>query len=175
MGNNNTYFSLYALEAWVGENKTGLKGQDYHSFLAMVDETPGRTPKIVAELHFTMQRNGLAEGQKPYLHAVTKTNTERDLSELEMLGYIGGDIEVMRPVWEHALDVGFEIGQLQKEFSTSGAPSGINCRAGVKAVIDSLGLEYRPAIEGNDAVAIGTESNLAEEIPNEARLCDFEL
>ncbi len=172
---NDLCFSLYAVELNVGEDRTGLKGQDYHAFLALVDETPDQQPKIIQELHFTLKTKGLAEGQRPYLHAVVKTDTQRDLSSLKMLGYIGGRNDIMIPVWEHALDVGFEVGSLKKEFSTGSAPSGINCRAGVKAVIDRLGLDYTPVIKGDGPVAIGTESSLATEISVDANLCDFEI
>ncbi len=172
---DNMCFSLYAVEAKVGEEKTGLKGQDYHAFLALVDETPDQEPQIVEELHFIMQTRGISEGQKPYIYAVTKSQTGRDLSELETYGYIGGNIEVMRPVWEHALDVGYEVGKLQKEFSNNGQSAGINCRAGVKAVIDSLGLDYNPVIKGNKQAEIGTESTLRSEIPEDAYLAEFEL
>ncbi len=171
----NICFSLYAVEVKVGEEKTGLKRQDYHAFLALVDETPNQPPRIVEELHFTMQTKGLSEGQSPYIHAVTKSNTNRDISTLEMYGYVGGNIEVMRPVWEHALDVGYEIGRLQKEFSNSGQSDGINCRAGVKSVIDSLKLDYNPVIKGDGPASIGTKSNLISEIAEDAYLSNFEL
>ncbi len=163
--NNEMCFSLYAVEAKVGEEKTCLDGQDYHGFLVLRDETPGRDPCIVEELDFIMQRHGLEEGQKPYVHAVSKVGTDRDFSALEKHGYIGGSAEVMQSIWAEALDIGYEIGQLQREFSNTGGADGINCRAGVKAVIDGLGLSYTPVIEGGGGVTIGTQSDLISEIP----------
>ncbi len=154
-------FSLYAVEAEVGESRTGKKGEDYHSFLLLRDETPGQDPQIVEELHFIMQKHGLAEGQKPFMHAVTKANTDRDFDALEKRGYIGGDADVMRHVWEEAINIGFEIGQLQKEFGKNS----MNCRAGSKAVIDGLGLKYSPVIESGHVAMRGSDTNLISEIP----------
>ncbi len=160
-----TCFSIYAAEANVGECKTGLEGQDYHSFLVIVDETPGRDPAVVEELHFLMQSNGLEEGQKPYLHAVTK-QTDRDLSSIETKGYVGGTASVMVPIWNKAVDISSEISSLELEFSQSCSLDSVNCRAGSKAVIEGLGLDYAPVLEGG-AVDIGSGSNLVDQLSEE--------
>lgn len=162
--NNDKYLSLYAVESRVGEKRTCLEGQDYHSFIVLRDETPGQDPAIVEKLSFKMQLEGLSEGQKPYLILDTKTpEKQKDFKSSDLKkGYIGTmDTSVMSSAWEHAIEVGEKITALEKELS---AENHINCRAGVKAVIDSLGLVFDPVTRDGKGVLIGTESNLIDEI-----------
>lgn len=171
--NKGSCFSFYAVEAGVGEEKTKLEGQGYHNFIVLVDETPGRSPEIVEELHFVMQTNGLEEGQAPYIHAITKPG-RRDLSTLVLRPYVGGYADVMVPAWNKAVEIGAEVGSLNLCFSTSAGKDAINCRAGVKAVVELLGLEYEPVLLVPGATA-GIESNIAEKISTENFLQDFKF
>ncbi len=163
---NNLCFSLYAVEARVGEHRTGVFGCPYHAFLVLRNESSGAPSKELMEMHFVMKTKGLAEGQKPYLHAITKICRDRDFSQLSVRGYVGGRADVMLPAWDKATKIGLEISDLEIPFSLNAGKEAVNCRAGVKAVIESLGLDYEPVLWG-ESVEKGTESRILDQIPPE--------
>ncbi len=162
--NDDTCFSIYASEINVGADRTGLNDQDYHAFLMLVNETPDNTPHIVEELHFVMNINGLAEGQDPYMHAITKL-IGRDMDTLTSKGYVGGKADTMIPLWNKAIEISSAISNLELKFSTDAGREAINCRAGVKAVIDSLKLEFDPVIRG-EKVESGINTNIKSLLPD---------
>lgn len=163
---NQTCFALYAAESGVGEDKTLCQGQVYHGFLLIRDETPDRDPEIIQELHFVMQTEGLAEGQEPYISPVTKPGG-RDFDSLETYGYIGGTADVMVPIWNKAIDFGTELRRLEIPFDQHDGADAVNCRAGARAIIEALGLDYAPVLDHYGASA-GVETHLVNDLPEDA-------
>lgn len=159
--------SLYAIEQDVGECKTGLKGQGHHAYLALVDETDGDSPKIVEELHFIIKMSGLSDGQRPYLHAVTKPGG-RSMAGVTLIPSVGGDVDNMQEIWNRAVMIGTEISELELPFVPQPERDAINCRAGVKAVLETLGLSFMPAVQCENAHA-GVESNIQAQLPENLR------
>ncbi len=164
--NDQTCFALYAAESGVGEDRTLCQGQVYHGFLLMRDETPGRDPKIVQELHFVMQTEGLKAGQEPYISPITKQGG-RDFESLETYGYIGGTADVMVPIWNKAIDFGTELRRLEVPFDVHNGADAVNCRAGVRAMVEALGLDYAPVLEHHGASA-GVDTHLVAQLPESA-------
>lgn len=157
----NRHFAIYAIEAEVGVTRTGNPDCPYHSFLMLVDETDLENPIVMEELHFVANSR---EGHT-FLQAITK-RVDRDFSQLNMRGYIGGNEEHMREFWERGLDVAFEITSLQEPFTKAAGEKAINCRAGVKAVIEAMGMDFEPVIDDPGAM-IGARSNLIEKLSPE--------
>jgi len=145
----------------VGTERTGNPECPYHSFLMLVDETDLENPVVLDELHFIARQHN----SHPFLQAVTK-RADRDFSKLNMRGYIGGHEEHMREFWERGLDVAAEISSLQVPFSKAAGEKAINCRAGVKAVIEAMGMDFEPVLD-NPGAMIGARSNLISQLPAE--------
>lgn len=163
---NNTCFALYAVERGTGFAESNPEDDAYHSFLVLRDETPGKEPRIVEELHFKMQTEGLAAGQRPYLAPEVKS-FDRDFSKLKTFGYIGGGADVMRPIWEKAVDLGHKLGDLHIPFDQQGATDSANCRAGVRAIIEALGLDYAPVLDYHGTRG-GSDTHLVAQLPEAA-------
>ncbi len=158
--------SIYAVEVDVGKARTGNEASGYHSYLMLVDETDPAAPKSKEELHFLS-----SQGDVPFLCAVTK-RVDRDLSLLNMRGYIGGKGKEMLKYWNYGIRVASEISDLNLQFSHAASNSEkdeesiINCRAGVKAVIEALGMKYEHVLDILETRG-GSQSNILRKVPAE--------
>lgn len=116
-------------------------GSYFHSFLALVDETtPSDFPEIVEQLHFNdnvydCMHPELVEGFRPSHH--------KRLGDFSFYPYIGGKERDMLPMWNHILKWAADIRKVPLRFeSGTDSPYAVNCRAGVKAAIKTIGIEF---------------------------------
>ncbi len=155
-----TRYSLCAVEENVGVAWTGATGQTYHSFLALVNRTQSQKPEIISEINFVAVDDGIIAHQ----HKRWKEgqDLERDYTSRDI---ILGTPDFMLEVWDKAVHNSRVISSLKLPFARhSCGAEALNCRAAVKGVIQSLGLEYFPVIEGDEAIA-GTQANIVHLLP----------
>ena len=162
----NTFYALYAVEVDVGEAFTGTSGQYYHSFLAFIDETAGHPTKIIDEINFVAVEDAESKTEHliahPFRYWKDGQDFERDYHALRLLS---GSEEYMRSVWQKAQHNSKQIENLALKFNrANNAPTAFNCRAAIKALIESLGLTYQPVLDTEHAQA-GTQSNITHLLP----------
>jgi len=150
-------YTLFAIEAHLGEEKTCSPRQDYHSFLGLVDVTNTQAPKIVDEIHFT------SAGKKiQFFNTILLGNPssgEDPFKDCVLSGIVSGNAADISQVWDKAKQISAKLTELNIDFSRANTPEAVNCRAGVKAVIEALGFEYNPVLE--HVAREGTSSNLS--------------
>ena len=116
-------------------------GTYFHCFLALVDETiPSETPNVIEQIHFNDDLWGF---MAPEIIQGFKHKYPERVDDFHFFPYLGGKEADILPLWNHILKMVQNIKGAEIEFeAASSSPTAVNCRAGVKAAIQSLGIEF---------------------------------
>jgi hypothetical protein len=156
---NSRKLSIYAAEVSTAEKPGATEA--YHSFLLIADETDGEF-QVLDTLHYLVSDSSqaLVNGM-PTMMAVTRPYAATP-EKLNLYGYIGGDEDYVRGLWDEAIAFGIEVNEQRIPFSQGANKHAFNCRAGTKATIQKLGLDFEPIILDHEDVLNGIEANLLE-------------
>lgn len=162
--------SIYAVETPVQSNNEE-DGVSYHSFLLLAENVGGKL-KPYQELHFVYsERPDKSGGLKkiPCLKAVTKP-ANRNYSEMVFSEFIKDDRETVLSQWNKIIDVSGTISGLKIAFTKgAGEEKAINCRTGTRAVLEILGCDFKPFVDG--AVS-GSKVSILDQLPNDVIITD---
>jgi len=121
-------------------------GTMMHSFLALVDETdnveigPNEFPKIIEQVHFN---DNVFDVMQAELVLGAREDHKKHHVDFHFFPYIGGNESVMLPMWDHILAWSQDIIKSPLQFQRGvDSPYAINCRAGVRSAIRTIGLEF---------------------------------
>lgn len=141
--------TLYQIEEPISKIKPDDEDGRFHTRLALVDSKQ----RVLEDINF---RNEIdLVGIHRQLNPLKKVNRKGNV----LFPHITKTEEQMREIWTHAAGAMHEINAAELEFDDTKQPDSINCRAGVIAVLKSIGLEFQQIAEGTEA---GTQANLWE-------------
>ena len=154
----------------------GSGDPDHHCFLLLIDETTGQSAfggVILDELHIKPvggnngpDRESTAAPVRPtvlMLGAEVYTNPGRRLDGLFTTTYDKGRPDRMLHVWNMALRAGGQIAKLGRCFEVD------DCRAGARAVIESLGYRFETMPGLRPGLDRGLSEAISAHLPDAAR------
>lgn len=116
-------------------------GDYIHSFLVLVDEMQSSdVPAIIEQIHFNddvydRMRPEWVEGFKPY-HL-------DNLDKFSFQPYIGGHEQDILPMWNYILAWAGHVKAYPPSFeSTYDSPYAVNCQAGVRNALETIGVTF---------------------------------
>ncbi len=125
-----------------GVDDFGEHVQWHHAFLMLMDETHGnyKDAEVVQQLHF----NDDAASQMMRPHVREGMSSPERLDALELFPYVSGNESDVLSMWNHALELAVKVKEEGVRFDKkdSALPQANNCRSGVKASIEAMGMTF---------------------------------
>ena len=133
----------------------------FHGFLGIVNEAEPTIPRIIEELHFVPSGylNRYLDDGGHYLASMVKCGGRPFDGRIISGGHVGGSKGYISELWLKALDFARVIDQAKIAFMTAVTPESVNCRTGVRAVLEHLNLDYYNLLE-DDQLNSGTAVDL---------------
>ncbi|MGH1375633.1 MAG: hypothetical protein ACRBCK_04710 [Alphaproteobacteria bacterium] len=141
--NEERKLSVYIAEREQSEvNDFGEDVKFHHAFLMLMDETHGnyKEAQVVQQLHFNDDAASLM--MRP--HVREGMSSPERLDSLELFPYVSGNEGDVLSMWNHALELAAKVKEEGVRFDKkdSALPHANNCRSGVKAAIESMGMTF---------------------------------
>ncbi len=133
-------FSINVAEKYYRQDIGDELDEWHHAYLMLTLDTP-HSQEVLQELHFNEGNHGV---MVPNLRI--KNTSLKDDKDLDLFPYVSGDEENILSMWNHALQHAAKIKQ-QNEGLTFGynyrhSEHANNCRTGVKALIQTMGMTF---------------------------------